>query len=202
MIISDTAEQLVRLFERFPGIGPRQAERFVYYLLSSTAETKTTLADLIKRVGNEIHQCKTCQRFWSGVGDQCSTCNDKSRDKTLLMVVEKDQDIAVIEQAQVYHGYYFVLGGVLTLSGRGEIREKMLMKNIKQRIEDELVEIILALSVTSEGEHTADYIRTLFSPLRPRIRISMLGRGLATGTELEYADSQTLSGAFLNRKES
>lgn len=198
----DSIEKLVHEFERFPGIGPRQAKRFVYYILATSPNIRTTLASLIEKVGNEAKRCIVCQRFQSSYKELCSICADKSRDITSLLLVEKDQDIIVIEKTHLYNGHYFVLGGVLTLSGKGAIQEDMLIKLIKQRIEEGLSEIIIALSATSEGEHTTEHIRSLLAPYRHNVRISVLGRGLSTGTELEYTDEQTISGAILNRKES
>ena len=94
-----------------------------------------------------------------------------------------------------------VLGGVLTLSGKGSIREKELLKAVEKRRQNNLKEIVLALSATSEGEHTADHVRQLLAPLRDHLKISVLGRGLATGSELEYSDAETLRAALSNRKE-
>lgn len=200
--MSDSMEQLVREFEHFPGIGPRQAKRFVYYLLSTSQATRTTLSTMIDRVGTEVKKCTDCKRFQNSGKELCRICEDKTRDNTSLLLVEKDQDIIVIEKTHLYNGKYFVLGGVLTLSGKGVIQENALMNLIKHRIKEGLSEIIIALSATSEGEHTTDYIRALLTPYRSQIRVSVLGRGLSTGTELEYTDEQTMSGAILNRKES
>jgi recombination protein RecR len=94
-----------------------------------------------------------------------------------------------------------VLGGVLTLSGKGAIREKQLLQAIEKRLKNNLKEVVLALSATSEGEHTADHVRGLLAPYRDHLTVSMLGRGLATGSELEYSDAETLRAALTNRKE-
>jgi len=117
------------------------------------------------------------------------------------MLVEKDQDLAAIERAGTYKGRYFVLGGVLTLTGKGAIREKELEATVRRRLTVGLKEIVLALSATSEGEHTADHIRLLLAPYRDLVKTSILGRGLATGSELEYSDAETLRAALTNRKE-
>lgn len=123
------------------------------------------------------------------------------------MLVEKDQDLAAVERAGTYRGRYFVLGGVLTLSGKGAIREKELLRLIEKRLSDghgvsiKLREIVLALSATSEGEYTVDRIHKLLAPYRDHFKISELGRGLATGSELEYSDAETLRAALTNRKE-
>jgi len=200
--MSDTINRLVRAFERFPGIGPRQAKRFVYYLLATSPSDRMTLSRLINELANDVQQCKSCYKFDSFDGDECGYCSDRARDSSLLMLVEKDQDIVAIERANSYRGRYFVLGGVLTLSGKGAVRERELIRIIDTRLENGLQEIILALSATSEGEYTTDHLRELLTPYRNRVRISILGRGLSTGSELEYADAQTLSSAFTNRKES
>lgn len=197
----DRVEELSRAFERFPGIGPRQARRFVYYLLAKSSSDRSRLADLIARIGDDVRQCAECMRFWSGAGERCGYCADTARDDSQLMLVEKDQDLLAIERSGSYRGRYFVLGGVLTLSGKGAIRERELVARVERRAKAGLGELILALSATSEGEHTADHIRVLLEPLRGHIRFSTLGRGLSTGSELEYADAPTLSGALQNRKE-
>ncbi len=127
------------------------------------------------------------------------------------MLVEKDQDLAAVERAGTYKGRYFVLGGVLTLTGKGAIREKELLRRVEKHLQKGLPagggytsggkEIVLALSATSEGEHTADHVRELLMPYRDHVKISSLGRGLATGSELEYSDAETLRAALTNRKE-
>jgi recombination protein RecR len=197
----DRVDELARAFERFPGIGPRQAKRFVYHLLASNSGDRNRLADLISSIGASVKQCSECRRFWSGIGDMCQYCSDRTRNDAQLMLVERDQDLLAMERTGSYRGRYFVLGGVLTLSGKGAIRERELVERVERRSNEGLEEIILALSATSEGEHTSDHIRGLLQPLRGHMRLFELGRGLATGSELEYADKETLSAAFTNRKE-
>ena len=198
----DRIEDLASAFNRFPGIGPRQAKRFVYHLLAVPQHDRNRLADLIANLGADVAQCRMCMRFAPVNAETlCNYCADQNRDDTLLMVVEKDQDLVAVERAGTYRGRYFVLGGVLTLSGKGAIRERDLVRVVEERSRTGLGEIVLALSATSEGEHTADRVREVLAPLRGPLLISELGRGLATGSELEYADSATLSAALQNRKE-
>ncbi|OIO51498.1 recombination protein RecR [Candidatus Kaiserbacteria bacterium CG_4_9_14_3_um_filter_50_16] len=197
----DRIEELARALARFPGIGPRQGKRFVFYLLAAPATERAKLAELIVSLGKEVRQCQDCLRFYNGsVATICNYCSDKTRDDTELMLVEKDQDLSAIERAGTYRGRYFILGGVLTLSGKGAIREKELLKTVGKRLKNSLKEIVLALSATSEGEHTADRVRELLKPYRDQVKISTLGRGLATGSELEYSDAETLRAALTNRK--
>lgn len=198
----DRIEDLTRAFTRFPGIGPRQAKRFVYHLIAASPHDRATLAELIRDLATDIRQCTLCLRFASTNHESlCTYCADASRDNSLLLVVEKDQDLVAVERAGMYRGRYFVLGGVLTLSGKGAIRERDLIRVVEYRAKNGLREIVLALSATSEGEHTADRVREILTPLRGTLTLSELGRGLATGSELEYADSATVSAALRNRKE-
>lgn len=197
----DRIEELTQAFTRFPGIGPRQAKRFVFHLLAAPHADRLKLSELIGVIGKDVRQCPECLRFANGSGPLCNYCGDTGRDDTLLMLVEKDQDLAAIERAGTYKGRYFVLGGVLTLSGKGAIREKELVKAVEKRLAGGLRELVLALSATAEGEHTSDYVRELLLPYRSQVRISLLGRGLATGSELEYSDAETLRAALSNRKD-
>ncbi|MDP1707273.1 MAG: toprim domain-containing protein [bacterium] len=205
----DKIDELASALARLPGIGPRQGKRFVFYLLSSSTAERTKLAELILSLGKDVHQCPECMCFYNGtVANLCGYCSDTRRDDTQLMLVEKDQDLSAVERAGTYKGRYFVLGGVLTLSGKGSIREKELLKAVERRLAPRegrlasLKEIVLALSATSEGEHTTDRVRELLAPYRDHLKISELGRGLATGSELEYSDAETLRAALKNRKES
>ena len=199
----DHIDELARALAHLPGIGPRQGKRFVYHLLATPPAERTRLAELIAGLGAKVRQCPECQRFYteSAAHGSCRYCSDATRDATLLMLVEKDQDLAAIERAGTYKGRYFVLGGTLTLSGKGAIRERELATLIEKRLVDGLREVVLALGATSEGEHTADHVRGLLAPYRSRLTISTLGRGLATGSELEYSDAETLRAALAGRKE-
>ena len=198
----DKIDELAQALARLPGIGPRQGKRFVFYLLAAPAIERAKLAELIFSLGKEVRQCAECLRFYNGsMASACNYCSDTARDDALLMLVEKDQDLAAVERAGTYRGRYFVLGGVLTLTGKGAIREKELLKIVEKRLKNNLKEIVLALGATSEGEHTADRVRELLTPYRDVVKISVLGRGLATGSELEYSDGETLRAALTNRKE-
>ena len=199
----DTIDNLASALARFPGIGPRQAKRCVFYLLSAPASERAKLAELLGALGKNVRQCEECLRFYNGTSPSiCNYCKDSTRSDTQLMIVEKDQDLAAIERAGTYRGRYFVLGGVLTLTGKGAIREKELVKTLERKAKNGLQEVVLALSATSEGEHTADRVRELLLPYRDTLKVCMLGRGLSTGSELEYSDAETLRAALSNRKES
>src|SRR3989344_5335588 len=177
----NTIDDLAVALARLPGIGPRQAKRLGFFLLAAPAAGRARLAELLTALGKEVRQCPECLRFYNSTSaTACNYCADPSRDDALLMLVEKDQDLAAVERAGTYRGRYLVLGGVLTLSGTGAIREKELIRAVETRSKKGLQEIVLALSATSEGEHTPDRERELLAPFRQQLKVSELGRCLAT----------------------
>lgn len=199
----DNTQKLIELFKEFPGIGPRQAKRFVYFLLNRNPGYANDIARLITEVRNTVHTCDTCFRFFpNGSNKTCSICRDDTREKT-LMLVSQDVDFENIEKTKFYNGYYFILGGsipILEKSPEKRIRQKSLLEQVKSRIDAGLTEVILALSYNPEGENTLSYLKELLSRNFPTLKISTLGRGLSTGTELEYSDSDTIKNALKNRQ--
>jgi len=220
----DNTQKLIELFKEFPGIGPRQAKRFVYFLLNKNAGYAGDLAKLISEVRSTVHSCDTCFRFFPlnsnyvGVGRSakadlanttCPTCRDVTRDKTSLMIVSHDVDFENIEKTHFYNGYYFILGGnvpILEKNPEKRIRQNDLLQIIEKKSnegkENKLNEIIIALNYNPEGENTLSYLNDILKNLSDKnnIKISTLGRGLSTGTELEYSDSDTIKNALKNRQ--
>ena len=201
-------EQLAKHFERFPGIGPRQARRFVYHLLTEDPQSLRALADAIADVQTKVTECAHCFRYFahSNGNTLCGICEDRSRNHELMMVVERDSDIAPIEHSDTYDGYYFVLGGTVPLLDPEEnikLRGGALKSIVAMRVKDGLKEIILAFSVNPDGENTARYVSGLLKEETEKngVKISTLGRGLSTGSELEYADPETIKNALKNRTE-
>jgi len=198
----NSIDKLTEIFSKFPGIGPRQAKRFVYYLLSRNSSFIEELTRALDGVKREIIQCEECHRFFpmtQYATRLCSVCSDVSRDASMLMIVPRDIDLEAIERSGIYKGYYFVLGGSLPLLEKEpgkRIRVSSLDIKIKKDWEH-LKEIILAMNANSEGENTSDYIKERFKSMA--IPFTNLGRGLSTGAELEYADPETLSNAFIHR---
>lgn len=200
-------DRLTEMFERFPGIGPRQARRFVQYLLVQNSATRNSLAEDIKRLGLNTFQCKECFR-WSvktaNTESLCSICSNVQREKSILFIVEKDADLENVEKSG-FRGLYFVLGGTIPLASEEE-QKHIRLRELVARIERDgtkliLNEVILGLSATTEGDHTR---LILIEKLRPmsegfNFKLSSLGRGLSTGSELEYADPDTINEALGNR---
>jgi recombination protein RecR len=205
----DPINQLTDLFKKFPGIGPRQARRFVYYLLSADQSIVDQMSDKIKNLKQTIKQCSECQRYFSNnynaKNNLCKICADSSRDKGSLLIVEKDIDLEAVERSGSYKGYYFVLGATVTIldpNPESHIRFRLLLSKLENKIKEGLSEIIVALAVTTEGEHTAHWLAAKLHPLaeQAKIKISFPGRGLSTGSELEYADTETIKNALKNRQ--
>lgn len=204
-------EKLIDAFEHFPGIGPRQARRFVQYLLSSSPSQRTDLAEAIKKLGIGSAQCKKCYRWFvkNNTSDElCNICGNARRNAALLFVVEKDADIDNIEKSG-FRGLYFVLGGTVPLAAE-EPAKHIRMRELVHRVEVEaaptnsialLQEVILGLSATTEGDHTRLILQEKLMPIAEGfgLKLSSLGRGLSTGSELEYADPDTIANALNSR---
>lgn len=196
----DPIERLTSLFEKFPGIGPRQAQRFVQFLLRSSPAVRREFVESIQSLGGSVHQCKECMRFFSGDGSVCGICANPQRDHSYLAVVASDADLAALERSGTYRGMYFVLGGTLHLGSEkmNGLRIKQLLDSIPKR--EELKEVILAFPANPEGDATASRLRDELASTASDIKITALGRGLSTGSELEYADPETLKSALDSRR--
>jgi recombination protein RecR len=198
----NSIDKLSEMFARFPGIGPRQAKRFVYFLLSRHDNTSEDLVRAIQNLRKEITQCGECMRYYPSVNSAktlCSVCSNSNRDSSMLMVVPHDIDLEAVERSGTYSGLYFVLGGSVPILEK-EPDKRIRINSLETRIKrdwDKIEEIILAMNANSDGENTVDYLKDRLKPFS--IEISVLGRGLSTGAELEYADPETLRNAFMHR---
>ncbi len=205
----DSIHRLEEIFAHFPGIGPRQAKRFVYYLLNKSPSSIKEFTDLIGEVKKSTSECDLCHRIFThskSAGKLCSICIDKNRDHTTLMIVARDSDFESIERSGAYRGLYFILGGtvpILDKEPEKRVRLKLLLERVSNATSP-FKEVILSLNTTPDGEHTAtiikDALHSLFknSPLQLTI-VTILGRGLSTGAELEYVDADTIKNALQNR---
>lgn len=201
-------DKLTRIFERFPGVGARQARRFVYHILSLPENDVQELRTQLDTVRNGVIECTQCRRYFSPYetgATVCTICQDPNRDQEKLLIVATDNDLQAVERSGVYNGLYYVLGGTVPLLSEPEakrIRINGLKQLVNTHIEkNSLSEVILGLPVNPDGENTARFIQNqLAELLEPdHIPIAQLGRGLSTGSELEYADTETLKSALGNR---
>ncbi len=196
--------ELAEYLKKFPGVGPRQATRFVYFLLKQDRTYLKQVARLISELKNSVSTCKKCFRFFQARHGEaeCSVCSGKNRDENYLLIVSNETDLDAIEKSGSYNGKYFVLGGTVPILAKNyseRIRLNELIKTVKEN--SGLTEIVLALNANPEGEHTADIVRDSLKKMTDerKIKISLLGRGLSTGAEIEYSDSETLKNALRNR---
>jgi recombination protein RecR len=203
----DSIDKLAEMFKGFPGIGPRQAKRFVYYLLTRNKNYIKEFTSLVEELQKEIQICSECfQYFTKNKRDSslCDICQSKNRDENTLMIVARDIDLENIEKSHSFNGKYFVLGGTVPILDKNpetKIHLKELLTAIDNKAQKNLKEIILGFSINPESEYTADFIIQALNPLitKYNLKISHLGRGLSTGTELEYSDADTIKNALKNR---
>lgn len=195
-------ETLLAAFQKLPGVGPRTAERFVFYLLTQPVGVAKELSDAILKVKQTVGFCSVC--FNLADGPLCHICLDPTRDKSIVCVVEDHRAIRAIERAKGYRGTYHVLLGALSpLEGVGP--KDLKIQGLRTRIQDANVrEIILATDSDLEGESTALYLakilKTWSKELGRKIEVSRLAFGIPMGSSIEYADQVTLTRALEGRR--
>lgn len=195
--IPHALERLIREFTKLPGIGPKTAERLVYYLLKQPKEELTSFADSLAQAKDEVVVCNQCYRFTDQT--PCPICADKHRDHSILCVVAESQNIPVIEKTQAFKGLYHVLGGLISPL-EGITPDKIKTAELEQKIKaNGIKEIILALNPDLDGETTSLYLAKIIKPFG--IKVTRLARGLPMGADLEYADEITLESAITGRRE-
>lgn len=194
---SDAFDRLLDEFGKLPGIGPKSAQRIAYYILNADAVQAEQLAQAIVDAKHDVHFCARC--FSYATEEECSICQDTSRDITSICVVSEPRDVGALEKTGSYHGLYHVLGGVISpidKIGPDQLHVRELMARLaKEPIE----EVILATNPNVEGETTASYLARLIKPMD--IKVTRLASGLPVGGDLEYADEITLGRAIEARQE-
>ncbi|MFA5413485.1 MAG: recombination mediator RecR [Patescibacteria group bacterium] len=194
-------QNLIDYFSRLPGVGPKTALRFVFYLLKQPKIDVEKFAAALGVLKNQMAICQVCQNF--SEKNPCAICSDSRRDHETICVVAEYQDLPVIENTNDYHGTYHVLGGVLDPL-HGITPDQLKIKELVARIQNgngKIKEIILALNPDLEGETTMLYLTKLIKSFGKNIKITRLARGLPMGSDLEYADEVTVSDALKGRKE-
>lgn len=207
-------KNLVKLFQILPGVGPRQAVRFVIALLEQPKENLKELGESINNLKRDVSFCDEC--FNISDNHSCHICYDTKRDRSKLMVVEKVTDLESIEKTGLYRGLYHVLGGAINPLDK-ITPASLRIRELENRLDKILsadhafqtsqtsngIELILATNPNTPGETTALYVRDIFASANWRekgISITRLGRGLASGSNLEYVDEITLKNALDYRK--
>lgn len=193
--LSQKHEKLVEAFKKLPGIGRKTALRLAFYLLKTADEEALQLSKAIKEAKEGIRFCPRCGNITEH--DICEVCADPSRDTALLCVVEEPMDLYSLEKADFYNGLYHVLGGALSpLDGIGPA--DLSMEELVNRVKDgSFREMIIATNPDTEGEATALYIAKIMRPYK--IKITRIATGIPMGSNIDYADSITLSRSFKSR---
>ena len=190
-------QRLVDELARLPGVGQKSAQRLAFYLLNAEEADAVRLADAITSMRRDVRLCNRC--FNVTAEEECSICRDLRRDPTILCVVERAQDIPVIEKTGEFSGRYHVLGGAISpIEGIGP--DQLRTRELLSRVDDENVtEVIVAANPTLEGDATAMFVARMLKPLG--VTVSRLASGLPVGGDLDYADEITLGRALSGRME-
>ncbi len=192
-------QNLIESFTQLPTVGPKTAERYVFYLLKQPQNVLSDFAEKLNALKSNMLICKECMVISNT--SPCPICFDKSRNREQICIVENLQDMLVIENTNKYNGLYYIIGGKIDVINGYE--NKLNTKRLLERMRDDdnsgikIKEIIMALDPTLEGETTTKYLIKLLEPYN--VKITRLARGLSMGSNLEYADSMTIINAFNNR---
>lgn len=191
-------KNLIASLARLPGIGPKQAERMVFYLLKNDVRRLEELGKELMNIKSQVKICTGCGNFVEG---KCGICNDEKRDKNKICVVAEPQDILAIEKTREFDGIYHLLGGLI-IPTAGVTPDKLKIKELEEKIKKNKnnLEIIIALDQNIEGESTSLYLVSILKK-HSHVRLSKLARGLPMGSDLEYADEVTLGSALKGRIE-
>jgi len=193
--IPESLSRLMTELARLPGIGPRSAERIAFHLLRASSAEATSLAAAIRDVKQNLRHCSRCYNLTEA--DPCAICSDPGRDPGLIVVVEQPKDVMLLEQTGLIRGVYHVLmGHIAPLEGIGP--EDLTIDALAKRVRAGGVrEVVLGTNPTMEGDATALHIHNVLSPLG--IAVSRLARGLAVGSQVEYASRGMLEAAITGR---
>ena len=192
---SKLLENAVNQIAKLPGIGRRTAARLAIHLLQQPETETDSLTDALHEMRHQIHRCRHCHNLSDE--EECDICRNPSRSPAIVCVVQDVRDVMAIENTEVFHGRYHLLGGVISPMngiGPGQLQIESLWERLP-----EIEELILALPATTEGDTTAYYLYKHAQARKPALRITTIPRGLAVGDELEYADEATLGRSMLNR---
>jgi len=189
-------EKLIKLLEQLPGIGRKTAERLGFHILASSDEYVNSLGNTLNILKNSINRCRICGNYTEH--EICEICSDSRRDKTKICVVEDPRDIFIIENLKIYDGLYHTLFGIINPI-EGISPDDLNIDSLLKRVEEnEIKEIIFALSPTAEGETTIMYISKLLKPYN--LKTTKLAYGLPVGSNIRYADLVTLARSFISRE--
>lgn len=190
-------QALINQFAKLPTVGPKTAERYVFYLLQQNPEYLQKFSKAIAELKEKITICRSC--YSVSENNPCLICSDKKRDASTLCIIANTRDMLSIENSHEYIGQYHVLGGLIcAVEGKGP--ENLTISQLEERIKKNVyAEVLIALNPTLDGETTAMYLQKNILEIAPDTKISRLAKGLPIGANLEYADELTVANAIKYR---
>lgn len=198
-MLPKSLENVIEALGHLPGVGPRTAERYAYYLFRSDPKISENIYSALSSLHSGVKSCPMTFALIDAAEELSPLYNDPKRDKTTVLVVEEPLDIYAIEQTKQYSGTYHVLGGALSPID-GITPDQLHIRELIDRIKkDDVKEIIIATNPSVEGESTALLLQKTLSEKYPDLRLTRLARGLPLGVDLSYADQITLSAALSGR---
>jgi recombination protein RecR len=197
MYFTPPLAKLIEEFQRFPGVGPKSAQRMAFFVLSMSHESVHEFAFALTDAKDRVKACSRC--FHLSSEDPCELCKNEKRDRSTMCVVAESRDVIALERSREYKGTYHVLTGLISpLDGKGP--DQLSVRELLNRVgDDEVKEVILAINPTIEGDATVLYLTRLLKPVG--CRITRIAFGLPVGADLEYADDVTLARAMEGRRE-
>lgn len=198
-MLPQALENAINALGMLPGVGPRTAERYAYYLFKSNPKVAEEIAETLATLHKKVKSCPVTFALIDE-GDAVSPLYiDEARDKTTVLVVEEPLDIYAIEATKGYHGTYHVLGGAISPID-GVTPDQLHIRELVERVKnDNVSEVIIATNPSVEGESTALLLEKVLHDAKPELKLTRLARGLPLGVDLSYADQITLSAALENR---
>ena len=188
--------RLVEELAKLPGIGPKTAQRLAFFIISGSMEDAQHLAGAITDAKEKIGYCSQCYNLTDK--DPCSICDSPSRDASIVCVVEEPRDVVALERTREFKGFYHVLHGAISPMdgiGPGELR----IRELLQRLDESVKEVVIATDPNVEGEATAMYLARIIKPLG--VKVTRMAHGMPVGGDLEYVDEVTLTKAYEGRRE-
>jgi len=196
MSLPQSVKILINYFAKLPGIGPKTAERLVFYLIKQDKNLLHGFAQSIIHVKDRVTRCQECGQI--SEAEKCQICLDKTRNHSQVCLVAESMDIASLEKPGAFAGIYHVLGGLINPT-EGLTADKLNIKSLEEKLaRGEVKEVVLAMNPTIEGETTNIFLNKIIKKY-PGVKVTKLARGLPQGADLEYADEVTLANAFSGR---
>ncbi len=198
-MLPSALSNVIEALGRLPGVGPRTAERYAYYLFRTNEKVADNIADALSNLHTGVKSCPVTFALIDAEDEVSPFYSDPSRDKQVVLVVEEPLDIYAIEQTKAYKGTYHVLGGAISPIDGITPEQLHIGELIKRVNDDDVKEVIIATNPSVEGESTALLLEKLLHEQNPELKLTRLARGLPLGVDLSYADQITLSAALENR---